>query len=73
MEEMTIKCSKVGCGLEWPWEGRAAIIFCGENQQVLRWEEGVRKEVAVCGRAIKWDHSTWLPTSLTQQTNGNDG
>ncbi len=34
-------------------------------------EEG-RKEVAICGRVIKYDCSTWLPTSLTPQSNGND-
>jgi hypothetical protein len=35
MEEMTIKCSEAGCGLEWPWDGGAAIIFSGEHRQIF--------------------------------------
>jgi hypothetical protein len=31
VENMTIKHSEVGCGLERPWEGKATIIFSGEN------------------------------------------
>jgi hypothetical protein len=31
-----------------------------------------RKEVAIFGQAIKFDHSARSPTSLTLQSNGND-
>ncbi len=33
---------------------------------------GGRKEVAIFGQAVKFDHSAWSPTSLTPQSNGND-
>ncbi len=33
---------------------------------------GVRKEVAICGRGIKYNHSARLPTSWTLQSNGSD-
>jgi hypothetical protein len=72
MEGMTIKCSDAGCVLEQPWEGGAAIIFSGENRRMFWWGGGGRKEVAICSRAIKFDCSAQLPTSLTLQSNGND-
>ncbi len=35
MEEMTIKCRKVWCGLEPSLEGGASIIFSGENGRIF--------------------------------------
>ncbi len=35
MEEMTIKRSKAGCGMEQPCEGGAANIFNGEIRQIF--------------------------------------
>jgi hypothetical protein len=71
MEEMKIKRSEAGCGLERPWEGGAAIIFSGENQRIFV-GGGVRKEGAICGGVIEYDCSTQLSTSSTQQSNGDD-
>ncbi len=33
---------------------------------------GVKEKVAICGRAMEYNHSAWSPTSLTPQSNGND-
>ncbi len=45
MEEMTIKRSEVGCGIEHPWEGRVAIILSGENQQIFVGGWGLGKKL----------------------------
>ncbi len=72
MEEMTIKCSKAGCG----WNGlgmMGRLLFSVVNIDNFCWGAGgVRKEVAIYGWVIKYNCSTWLPTSLTPQSNGND-
>jgi hypothetical protein len=71
LEDMTIKCVKAGWGLEQPWEGGAANIFSGENNNFFVGGRGGRKEVAIYGQAIEFDCTTCSPTSSTPQSNGN--